>query len=133
MRTVTFLTVILSLFVAVSCGDKDKKKNSNNLPVYNQFQTGQQMIPRTEEGTFNVQSGLISIGGRSYQAPSQLNPQSQSMQYLQQFFYMVQQNPTAYRMVSQSVYRVRITGYLVQTGSPQMPYLLTITAPLQPY
>lgn len=122
--------VILSLTLAVSCGDKGKKKSSNNLPVYNMYQQGQTMASSTEEGTFNLQTGVVAVSGRSFQ-PNQLAQQSQ--QYLQQFYYMVQQNPMGYQMVSQSTYRVRITGYLIETGNSQYPHVLTLTAPLQPY
>jgi hypothetical protein len=139
MRTVTFLMVILSLVLAVSCGDKDKKKNPNNLPTYNQFQQGQVMTPRTANGSFNLQSGLVVVEGRSFQ-PNQIAQQSQ--QFLQQFYYAMSgqggqmgQYPQQQQigMISPGVYRVRITGYLIQTGNPQYPVVLTITAPLQAY
>ncbi len=142
MRTVTFLMVILSLVLSVSCGDKGGKKSSHNLPTYNMYQQGQAMVPRTGDGSFNLQTGVVVVEGRSFQ-PNQIAQQSQ--QYLQQFYYSVSQNgqmgqtqypqqyPRQIGLISPGVYRVHITGYLMQTGNPQYPLVLTITAPLQAY
>ncbi len=139
MRTVTFIMVILSLVLAVSCGDKSKKKSNQNFPTYNMYQQGQVMTPGVVDGTFNLQDGVVSVAGQSFQ-PNQIARESQ--QYLQQFYYSVSgqsgqmgQYPQQQQvgMVSPGVYRVRITGYLLQTGNQQYPLVLTITAPLQAF
>lgn len=143
MKKFNLLLVLLSLTMAMACGDKDKKSKSNGFPVYNQYQSGV-MTPSTQEGTFNVQSGLVTVAGYTFQAPAQIH--QQSMQYLNQFFQQTYSNPQGYQMVAQSTYRVRITGYVLQTGgvqpggfvNPQQQQIqsgniLVISAPLQAY
>lgn len=142
MKTFNLFVVILSLTMAVACGDKDKKKSDNGLPVYNQFQQGQ-AVPVTQVGTINMQSGAIAVGSQSF-TPAQIAPQGS--QYANDVYNQLRNNPYAVQPISPGVYRIRITGYAMQGGGYQMQggyqqypqqqvsgLQLVITAPIQPY
>ena len=146
MKTFNLFVVILTLTMVVSCGDKDKKKSDNGLPVYNLLTNpGQIPVPTTQSGTMNMQSGVITVGSQSYM-PNQIS--QQGAQFANTIFTQLQQSPFLVNPISTNpnVYRIQITGYAIQGGGYQMQggyqqfpqqqqvsgIQLVITAPIQP-
>jgi hypothetical protein len=146
MKTFNLFVVILTLTMIASCGDKDKKKSDNGLPVYNLLTNpGQIPVPTTQSGTMNMQSGVITVGSQSYM-PNQIS--QQGAQFANTIFTQLQQSPFLVNPISTNpnVYRIQITGYAIQGGGYQMQggyqqfpqqqqvsgIQLVITAPIQP-
>lgn len=146
MKMFNLFVVILSLTMAVACGDKSKSKNQKGLPVYNLLANPNQIpVPTTQVGTMNMQSGVITAGSQSF-LPNQIA--QQGAEFANTIFNQLRQNPFAVTPISQGVYRIQITGYAIQGGGypmqggyQQFPQQypqqntgiqLVITAPIQP-
>ncbi len=132
MKIFNLFVVILSLSMAVACGDKSKSKgNDNALGFYSPYQVG---VPKTVTGTLNMSNGLLTVSGSSFY-PNQvavMGPGGQlgsGSTYVQQAGQMISQacntqypgQVCMYKQASQGVFYVTVTGYVqgAQTQYPQ--------------
>ncbi len=71
MKKLNVLIVLLSLAMAVSCGD-DKKKKGDSVAFYDLTQNPYQAVqPSVVNGLFDPYTGVLEVGGQSYQ-PNQV-------------------------------------------------------------
>jgi hypothetical protein len=143
MKKLNIMFVLLTLAMAVSCGGDKKKSGGNNVAFYDLTQNPYQAVQSSVvNGLFNPYSGILEVGGQSYQ-PNQLygtggqqqqqyNPQyGQQMQqptqqagqqYLFAAYQQIQQNQSAFRPAyidpqgnyQNNKYNVRVTYYLAR-------------------
>ncbi|MES2528142.1 MAG: hypothetical protein V4598_13700 [Bdellovibrionota bacterium] len=149
MKTFNLFVVILSLTMAVACGDKSKSKgSSNSLGYYNPYQVG---TPRSVTGTLRMSDGLLTVSGSSFY-PNQvgaMGPGGQlvsGMQYVQQAGTMISQacgqstyQQCIYRQAAAGTFYVTVTGYVQsqQVGQAQVPgqtgqNILVLSGPVTP-
>lgn len=65
MKKFNLIIVLLSLAMAVSCGD-DKKKKGDSVPYYDFTQNPYQVAtPTVQNGLYNPQSNTLEIGGQT--------------------------------------------------------------------
>lgn len=151
MKIFNLFVVILSLSMAVACGDKSKSKKEDGLNFSSPFQVG---VPKTTTGTLNMSSGLLTVSGYSFY-PNQVAALGQGGQlvsgltYVQQAGQMISQacqsmpQQCMYKQASQGIFYVTVTGYLTQQGGSQYPVqgqvqqpgaqnILVLTGPVNP-
>lgn len=159
MKKFNVLIVILSLAMAVSCGD-DKKKKGDNVPYYDFTQNPFQVAtPTVQNGLYNPQTYTLEIGGYSVsvnqgqvyglmlngqipgqQIPGQFPNQFQQQQNLpsvqlgQQYLYPAHQQVSNFQNGIRPVdnsgrYNVRVTYFVGRY--PQIPNPIPVlTAPV---
>ncbi len=127
MKIFNLFVVILSLSMAVACGDKSKSKgNDNALGFYSPYQVG---VPKTVTGTLNMSNGLLTVSGYPFY-PNQVAVQqggqlASGATYVQQAGQMISQacntqypgQTCMYKQASQGVFYVTLTGYIQSSGS----------------
>lgn len=140
MKKLNIMFVLLTLVMAVSCGGDKKKSSGNNVAFYDLTQNPYQAVQSSVvNGLFNPYTGLLEVGGQSYQ-PNQLYGTASQQQYSgsygqqiqqptvqagQQYLYsayqQIQQSPQSFRPaytdgqnMQNNKYNVRVTYYLAR-------------------